>query len=217
MAVMGKSFGLSPPPPPFSCFFSFQVACNTCEYQRTTTDTQDLRPAPSHEPKPKPPLQLLKPARRNARSDPPPHRRWRRVLDSKSKSSPNTYQAQDAQLPKPRPRSPDLPPLYYLSPGPRTFRRAGSKSPADLRQTLFFSIFWPSGTRFENDFEKTWKKMRKSMFLASQNHPQILPKRLRKRCPNKHGIFHRFWLEFCCLLQEPNLKIRAPTQCFVNF
>ena len=30
-------------------------------------------------------------ARRNARSDPPPHRRWRRVLDSKSKSWPNIF------------------------------------------------------------------------------------------------------------------------------
>ena len=31
-------------------------------------------------------------ARRNARSDPPPHRRWRRVLNPKSKSWPNIFQ-----------------------------------------------------------------------------------------------------------------------------
>ena len=30
-------------------------------------------------------------ARRNARSDPPPHRRWRRVLNPKSKSWPNIF------------------------------------------------------------------------------------------------------------------------------
>ena len=30
-------------------------------------------------------------------------------------------------------------------------------------------------------------------------------------------IFHRFLLDFCCLLQEPTSKKRAPTQCFVRF
>ena len=64
-------------------------------------------------------------ARRNARSDPPPHRRWRRVLNSKSKSWPNICQAQDAQLQKPRPRSPDYP--LSISP-PGTAHSAGPAS-----------------------------------------------------------------------------------------
>ena len=58
----------------------------------------------------------IKWGRRNARSVPPPHRRWRRVLNSQSKSWPNIYQAQDAQLQKPRPRSPDYP-LSISPPG----------------------------------------------------------------------------------------------------
>ena len=38
--------------------------------------------------------------------------------------------------------------------------------------------------------------MRKSRIWASQNPPKILPKCLRKRCPNRHGIF----LDFCPIL-----------------
>ena len=66
---------------------------------------------------------------RNARSVPPPHRRWRRVLDSKStwlrQILANIYQAKELIF-----KGPGLdvgfPPLY-LSPGLRTFRRAGPK------------------------------------------------------------------------------------------
>ena len=47
-----------------------------------------------------------------------------------------------------------LPPLY-LSPGLRTFRRADPKITYYLSCWQIFSNFWPSGTRFKNDFEKT--------------------------------------------------------------
>ena len=60
-------------------------------------------------------------ARRNARSDPPPHRRWRRVLDSKSKSWPNIFKPKllsfkslglDLRITPPLslPRAPHIPP-----------------------------------------------------------------------------------------------------------
>ena len=60
------------------------------------------------------------------------------------------------------------------------------------------------------------QKCEKSSILASQNVPQTLPKCFRNRTPQKHAFLNRFWLDFCCLLQEPNLKIHAPTQCFVD-
>ena len=78
------------------------------------------------------------------------------------------------------------------------------------------SIFGPSATCFKNDFEKTSKKIRKSWIWASQNLPKILPKCFQNRCPQRHAIFHRFLLDLLCLLQRPNLKFRAPTQCFVD-
>ena len=53
-----------------------------------------------------------------------------------------------------------------------------------------------SDTLFKNDIQKTSKKMRKSMILASQNRPKILPKRIRNRCPKKHAIFRRFLINF---------------------
>ena len=56
---------------------------------------------------------------------------------------------------------------------------------------------------FKNDFEKTSKKLRKSWIWASQNLPKILPKRLRKRCPNKHVIFQRFLLEKASVARAP--------------
>ena len=45
----------------------------------------------------------------------------------------------------------------------------------------------------------------------------MLPKYIKNRDPNKHAIFQQFWFDFCCLLQRPNIKIRAPSQCFVDF
>ena len=51
----------------------------------------------------------------------------------------------------------------------------------------------------------------------SQNPPETHPKSFQNRCLRKHTIFHRFLRDFCCLLQEPTSKKRAPTQCFVNF
>ena len=55
------------------------------------------------------------------------------------------------------------------------------------------------------------------MAWASPNPPKILSKCLQNCVPKKHAILHRFLVDFCCLLYEPNLKIRAPTQCFVSF
>ena len=82
---------------------------------------------------------------------------------------------------------------------------------------LLNRFFCSSWMCFKNDFEKTSKKLRKSWILASQNFPQIHPKCLQNRCFKKHAIFHGFLLIFGCLLQQPNLKFHAPTQCFVSF
>ena len=70
---------------------------------------------------------------------------------------------------------------------------------------------------FQNDFEKTSKKVRKSRILASQNHPKTFPKPFQNRHPPKHAFFLRFLFDFWCMLQEPTSKKRAPTQCFVSF
>ena len=47
------------------------------------------------------------------------------------------------------------------------------------------------------------KNLRKSKILVSQNSPKILPKRFRKRYPNKHAIFQRFWLEKTSVARAP--------------
>ena len=59
--------------------------------------------------------------------------------------------------------------------------------------------------------------MRKSRILASQTPFKIHPKRHPNRGSKKHCFLHRFLLDLRCLLQRPNLKIRAPSQCFVDF
>ena len=41
------------------------------------------------------------------------------------------------------------------------------------------------------------------MVLASQTPPKTRPKSFQNRRSKKHGIFHRFLFDFCCLLQEP--------------
>ena len=135
-------------------------------------------------------------ARRNARSDPPPHRRWRRVLNSKSKSWPNIYQAQVAQLQKPRPRSPDLPPLY-LSPGPRTFRRADPKTCCKTAFGTFFSFFGRSETAFKICFEKSSKKCENRGFQLSET----LPKSFQNASEIDVPTNMRFFIDFC--FKEP--------------
>ena len=144
--------------------------------------------------------------------------RWRRVLDSKSKASSNIANIYQAKLVIFKGPSLDLvlPPLY-LSPGPRTFRRAGVKMTALSLCWPFFSIFSPSKKFFKICFEKKTKNVRKLKFLASQNHPKILPKCLRKRCPNKHTISHRFLLDFGCLSQRPTLQFCWQGHSFVSF
>ena len=148
-------------------------------------------------------------------SDPPPHRRWRRVLDSQSKSLPISIKPQVLSF-KSLGLEFGLPPLY-LSPGPRTFRRAGPKKRKSLFFSVFLSIIWPSATDFQICFEKSSKKVRKSRILASQNHPKIHSKCFRKRCPNKHVIFQRFWLEKASVARAPTLDFCWQGHSFVSF
>ena len=87
-------------------------------------------------------------------------------------------------------------PLYNLSPG-----GGGPPSPrAKFALSVPFrplgSIFCTSKTCFKFCFEKTSKKVRKLMILASQNPPKTLPKCFQNRTPKKRAIFHRFLLEF---------------------
>ena len=79
------------------------------------------------------------------------------------------------------------------------------------------AIFQPSKNHLVFCFPFFSKKLRKSLILAPQNPSKIHPKCLQNRCLKKHAIFQRFLLIFGCLLQEPNLKFHAPTQCFVSF
>ena len=79
------------------------------------------------------------------------------------------------------------------------------------------AIFYLSKNHLIFCFHFFSKKSRKSWFLVSQNAPKTQPKSIQNRCPQKHAIFHGFLLIFGCLLQEPNLKFHAPTQCFVSF
>ena len=108
-------------------------------------------------------------------------------------------------------------PLSIISPQePGDHQNRGPKS----APSPSFSGFWVDFLLFQNalqNFEKTWKKMGKSRILVSHTPPKTLPKSYQNRGPKKHAIFHQFWLEFWCLLQEPTSKKRAPTQCFVNF
>ena len=59
--------------------------------------------------------------------------------------------------------------------------------------------------------------MQISRILASRNLPQTLPKSSQNRRPKQLVIFLQFSSVFFDLLQKPNLKIHAPTQCFVSF
>ena len=130
-------------------------------------------------------------ARRIALCAPPPHRRWRRVLDSQSKSLPNIYKPKLLSF-KSLDLDLGLPPLY-LSPGPRTFRRAGSKKSPPPLFFNFFSIFWPSKTFFKISIEKSSQQVRKSRFSA----PQTLPKSFQNASEIDVPTNMRFFIDFC--------------------
>ena len=82
----------------------------------------------------------------------------------------------------------------------RTYRRAASKICRARPWIGFFRDFLLSKKRSKFYIEKTSKKLRKSSILVSQNPPKSLPKSFQNRCPEKHSIFHRFWLVFFVLL-----------------
>ena len=139
----------------------------------------------------------------------------RRVLDSKSKSWPNIFKPKllsfkslglDLRISP----SLSLPRATHIPPG-------RPKIAIFFVFASFFSIFSPSKTLFENDIEKTSKKVRKSRFLASQNRPKIHSKCFRKRCPNKHVIFQRFWLEKASVARAPTLDFCWQGHSFVSF
>ena len=103
--------------------------------------------------------------------------------------------------------------LFFLPPDPHIPPHFVRNLPLRPQNTIFL----PSKNHFIFCFHFFSKKSRKSWFLASQNAPKTQPKSIQNRCPQKHAIFHGFLLIFGCLLQEPNLKFHAPTQCFVSF
>ena len=157
--------------------------------------------------------------RRNARSVPPPHRRWRSVLDSEStwlrQILANIYQAKLVSF-----KGPGLdlgfPPLY-LSPGLRTFRRAGPKSPADLRRTLLFSIFFNFLT-FQNVFQNLLRKIiEKSVKIEvfglpkpSPNPSKTPPKSMSQQTCDFSSILVRNLL----LVARANIKKTSPHAVF---
>ena len=121
---------------------------------------------------------------RNA--DPPPHRRWRRVLNSKSKSWPNIYQAQLAKLQKPRPRSPDYP-LSISPPG-----SAHSAGPGQIRACTalvryFFRFFNPPTNPLKFGSKNHPNKCENRGFrppktLPKSTAPFSVPRRVRPTC-----------------------------------
>ena len=118
-------------------------------------------------------------ARRNARSDPPPHRMWRRVLNSKSKSWPKISEAQDAQLQKPRPRSPDYP-LSISPPGSAHSAGPAPKS-VNLRHGRHFSRFLALPKRLPKFASKKYRK-------KSENRGFWPPQTLSKSFQNASEI-----------------------------
>ena len=64
---------------------------------------------------------------------------------------------------------------------------------------------------------KNMPKNAKIKDLGSQTRPETLPKSIQNRYSKKHMFFLQFFNEICHMLQWLNLKIRAPTQCFVSF
>ena len=103
--------------------------------------------------------------------------------------------------------------LLFLPPyphGPPRFVRSLLLRPQN-------AIFKPSKNHLIFCFHFFSEKLRKSWIWACQNLPKIHLKCLQHPYLKKHAIFHGFLLIFGCLLQEPNLKFHAPTQCFVSF
>ena len=68
------------------------------------------------------------------------------------------------------------------------------------------AIFLPSKNHLVFCLRFFSKKMRKSRILASQNHPQTLPKRLQNRCSKKHRFFRGFLLQFLYICYLGNLE-----------
>ena len=138
---------------------------------------------------------------------------------AKSSSAKCQYQSQTANL-KGQAHSARLKsytPLFFSPQEGWDDRNPVTKFAPSAFSGLLNRFFCSSRACFKNVFEKTSKKLRKSWIWASQNRPKIHPKCLQNRNLKKHAIFHGFLLIFGCLLQEPNLKFHAPTQCFVSF
>ena len=130
-------------------------------------------------------------ARRNARSDPPPHRRWRRVLNPKSKSWPNIFKPKmlsfkslglDLRITPSLslPRAPHIPPGRL---------KISGRPPADA---LFF-VFLPFQNVFQNLLRKIIEKSAKIEDFGLPKPSQNLPKMPSKSKFQKTSIFSRFF------------------------
>ena len=97
-------------------------------------------------------------ARRNARSDPPPHRRWCEACWTQKSSSANSASSSSSQKLLPKNLAQEASdPFLFLSPAGRTFRKAGPKSLATSSKMDAFLIIWAPKTLFEICFPKTSK------------------------------------------------------------
>ena len=130
-------------------------------------------------------------ARRNARSDPPPHRRWRRVLDSKSKSWPNIFKPKllsfkslglDLRITP----SLSLPRAPHIPPG----------RPKKAENFGFFVFF-----QFFRLPKRTWKIASKNYRKKCENDWFWPPKNLRKsfRNASEIDVLTKMWffIDFC--------------------
>ena len=146
------------------------------------------------------------PARRNARSVPPPHRRCAPRARLSIQVFANIYQASGAQLQKPRPRSPDFP-LSISPPG-----SAHSAGPAQNRSLFcfircFFRFFRLPKRCSKNASKKHGKKCENRGFWP----PKIIPKSCQNVSENDVPTNMRFFKDFCSkksLSQERRHRFR---------
>ena len=80
-----------------------------------------------------------------------------------------------------------------------------------------YAPFSGSSNTFQNSLRKNIEKMRKIFDFDHQNQPQTFSKPNQNRRPEKHQNFHWFSMDFCCLLQKPNLDFVRMAIVFLGF
>ena len=99
-----------------------------------------------------------------------------------------------------------LNPSLFLSPAPRTFRRAGPRWVSFMTWTIFFWLLRLFKTPSNFNIETTSKKMRKSKILTSQNPHKTLPKSIQNRCSTTNLISYAIVAQTFNIFKRRNLE-----------